>query len=158
MAYQAQLLNRLVQFGRVSAELLVTDDAHLLPSFRHAVAWLIENDAAASAAILAAAAANATNALRDAEIALNLIRALNQDSVTFVYSTPSENIAAVRALFANLSGWQAVCLANYIFNLGLTNAQYTNFFGYSGAALTTFKTRLASAAATYAAAVATQGG
>ncbi len=158
MAYQAQLLNRLSQFGQVSYDLSVIDDAGLLPSFRHAVSWLLPNDAAASAAILAVAAANATNALRDGEIALNLVRALNQDSVTFVYSTPSENIAAVRAVFANLSGWDAVRLGAYISSLGLTNAQYTNFFGYSGAALTTFKTRLASAAATYAAAIGTQGG
>ncbi len=157
MAYAAQLINRMAQFGSAFYDLLVVDDAGLLPTFRSSVSWPVGNDAAASAAILAAAAQTATDFLRDMEIAANLVQAINQGTVTFNYSTPTQNITAVRMFFSQLSGWQAVCLANYISSLGLTNAQYTTFFGYSGAALTTFKNKLAAAVVNYNNVIATQG-
>ncbi len=156
MAYTATLVNRHEQFGRVSYDLRVTDNGPL-PDYRSSVSWPIAQDTAMNAAILAGAVAIATDFLRDREIATNIQSAINQGSVTFLYSTPAENIAAVRAVFRSLSGWQAVCLGNYINSLGLTNAQYTNFFGYSGAALTAFKARLAAAAQRYADVIATSG-
>lgn len=159
MAYQAQLINRQAQFGTVSYDVLVTDGAALLPAQRMMVSWPTGGDTtSAKNAVIAAAPTTALNLLRDAEILANYQQALIQGGLTFQYSTVAQNIAYLRSIFANISGWDCIRLAKFIIGLGLTDAQYTNFFGYSGGALTTFKNKLATAAANYDTVSNTQGG
>lgn len=61
MAYTATLLNRLAQRGSVAYDLLVTDDAGSLPSYRHSIGLPSAQDTANRRnAIVTAAVTNAT--------------------------------------------------------------------------------------------------
>jgi hypothetical protein len=108
--------------------------------------------------LLATHAAQISADLTANEIANNLANALNQIMPTNNYSTPAQNIANLRAVYASLSQWDSCRLGNFIFNLNLSDVSLENVFGVAaGAPLAALKAKLAAQAADYVAAMAQTG-
>ena len=100
---------------------------------------------------LAATAVSLVTQLREREILRNMAIALGAaDGVTsFQHSTGTQNATALRELYKISTKEAALRLGWYVWNYGLTDAQYKNFWGINDAQLVLLKTKLSAQAQAY---------
>ncbi len=130
--------------GRRSVRERHTDNLGLF----HFVEYLAEAGADVNAAMTARVAQIEAD-MAAAEVNDNVLRAFDQLSPTFNYSTVAQFRSALRQIYKNATAWDVVRLGKFINGLGLTDTQLTNIFGVSGAALTALKAKLVALAAKY---------
>lgn len=98
---------------------------------------LVEHHASGvdAATWLANHASRLTESLRQAEIAANIAKALDgyTGPWSLVWSTGSENLAALRAVYRTATKWELITIAHVLHHQNLTNNQIDNLFGTANA-------------------------
>lgn len=94
-------------------------------------------------AVMASRVASIESGLASAEIDRNIVRALDQQSVTTVHCTVAQLRTALREFYKVARGWDVVRMGRFIrFVLNLTDNQLKSVFGVNDAQLVPLKARL----------------
>ena len=91
-----------------------------------------------------------TTQLNENEIAANMAKALNAETVfTFTHSTVDENMTAMRGLFKDATKWELMTLAWVIDDVDLTDNKLKQLFSVDDTGLVGIKAKLTNIAGKY---------